>query len=368
MIYQITASADTTLYNFSNYPSQLDRLEQNTGLDEILELKKDIRLSNNIDYSRVLIKFNLNHISSSIVAGSSKTFAYSLKLEECQAEEIPMDFTVDIHAVSQSWDMGKGRYNDTPVTTVGASWKYKDSKETATVWNPSSASFTANTTGSGAYGGNWFLSPSQSVDFKYKSKNINANVTNIVNNWLDGTWTNNGFMIKLDETYETNSDELGYLKFFSKESSTIYVPRLLVKWDDSVWVTGSLTELTDENLFVYIKNVRTAYYIGDKIKFRVIGRKAYETYTYNTSFTASGVTEYLPTSSYYEIYDAQTNQSIIGPDTSYTKLSCDASGNYFNLWTDQLEPERYYGIKIKMVNANGTIYYKDNCLFKMLDN
>jgi hypothetical protein len=47
-------------------------------------------------------------------------------------------------------------------------------------------------------------------------------------------------------------------------------------------------------------------------------------------------------------------------DTTFTKVSCDNDGNYFKIYMDGLEPERYYKIIIKTILSDGeTIVIED---------
>jgi hypothetical protein len=40
---------------------------------------------------------------------------------------------------------------------------------------------------------------------------------------------------------------------------------------------------------------------------------------------------------------------VVDYDTSYTKISCDRISNYFDVYMNGLEPERYYKILIKTI-------------------
>ena len=68
------------------------------------------------------------------------------------------DTTLEVFAVSGSWDMGTGRFNDTPETDNGSSWRfmsYSGSRPWATTEpfeSYSTASFDSKTKG----GGTWY--------------------------------------------------------------------------------------------------------------------------------------------------------------------------------------------------------------------
>ena len=76
-----------------------------------------------------------------------------------------------------------------------------------------------------------------------------------------------------------------------------------------------------------------------------------------------------PSSSYYSILDAETNDVIV-PFGSGSQLSCDSSGNYFTLWMDGYQPERYYTLQFRVVTDEGTAdeldqYYDEGFTFKV---
>jgi hypothetical protein len=75
----------------------------------------------------------------------------------------------------------------------------------------------------------------------------------------------------------------------------------------------------------------------------------------------------LPTSSYYAIKDLDTNEYVIDFDSTYTKLSCDASGSYFTMYMNGLEPERYYTILIQTTINGSTIVFDNNYNFKVVN-
>ena len=166
------------------------------------------------------------------------------------------------------------------------------------------------------------------------------------------------------------------LKFFSRNTHTIYPPKLEVVWDDSKWVTGSLSALSSANLEdmnLYMRGFRPKYKENSKIKFRVIGRERFPERTYSSTQYSTGynTVKYLPSgSTYYEIKDAYT-EDVIVPFGDGTKVSCDSTGNYFNLWMNGLQAERFYRINYKVVSGSGTVdetvtYFDEKHSFKVV--
>ena len=120
MHYFVFPEIDTTLYEASG--------SGNTGLDEILEVQKTMSTSGgNIKVSRILIKFDISEISSSIVNGTISTDAkYYLNMYDAGSENLDTSQSLWAYPISQSWVEGQGTFNDNPQTLEGASWKYRD--------------------------------------------------------------------------------------------------------------------------------------------------------------------------------------------------------------------------------------------------
>ena len=350
MIYRITSSMDATIYG--------DNLSQNTGLDEILEIRKYQKDS--IFYSsRILTKFDLSNISASINDGTiSSSASFYLNMYVTDANEIPLDYKLYGHPVSESWEMGVGKFSYSPAITDGVSWKYKDTSS-GSEWL--TGSWASGTTGSfstsSAGGGTWYTASVVSQSYSYQKADLHLDVTAIVNNWLDNTIVNDGFILKRSGSDEESSSSLGSIKFFSKESNTIFQPTLEVRWDDSSYETGSVTPIISgstliDDINITMRRMRPKYHLAGKPRFRINPRELYPTKTFATS-SAQMTIKYLPTSSYYSVIDTNSGLELIPFDTDNTKMSCDENGNYFDLWMDQFEPERYYKILFKVIDDEG---------------
>lgn len=218
-------------------------------------------------------------------------------------------------------------------------------------------------------GGTWFTSSFSAgthytQSFTKATNNLDLPVTEYVNEWLNGTRSNNGFIVKKSKVDENSTTKFGSIKFFSSDTNTIYPPVLETRWDDSSFVTGSLEALTGDDIILYVKNLQQEYKETSKGKIRVFGRERYPTRTFST--TPLKTVKYLPSTSYYSVVDSQTEQVIIPFDTNYTKLSCDSSGNYFNFWFNGLQPERFYKFCFRVDQGNNIRYYDDNFYFKVV--
>ena len=375
MHYFEYASKDTTLYEESQ--------SLNSGLDEILEVRKDKNSDGSVIYvSRALIKFDLTYISQSVVDGLISSPTYYLNLYDANSQALNVSQKLYAYPVSQSWDMGSGRQDSNPIIEDGTSWRYRDNGTTQTQW---SSVYTGS-------GGTWYsgsdgqYSLEASQSFNHEPSDLRMDVTGIVNNWIysGSSYANEGFMLKRSGSIGNSDSSLpegdtthyGRFVFFSRDTHTIYQPKLEVVWNDSTWSTGSLSALTSDNLddmVLYMRGLRPEYKEASKVKFRVIGRERYPEKSYSTSGYSTGYTtaKYLPSgSTYYQIKDAYTEEIII-PFGSGSVVSCDSTGNYFNLWLNGLQSERFYRVEYKVVSGSGTAdetveFYDEKHTFKVV--
>ena len=362
MHYFTFGEKDTTLYENSG--------SLNTGLDEILEIRKDVSDSGDtVSATRALIRFNINYISSSIVTGNITNPKFYLNLYDANSHNLSTSQSLYAYPVSESWTMGDGRSYDNPITTEGASWKYRDGETDGSIWGEVSSS-----------GGTWIDGAGYvaSHSIGHSTADIRMNVTDIVNRWLEGTVPNEGFLVKrsgsnsLSGSDEGSTTRFGNLSFFSSDTHTKYPPTLETVWDDSKWSTGSLSALSQaniEDMTIYMKGLRPEYKEKSKVRFRLVGRERFPEKTYSTTPSNLTVKTLPSASSFYSIKDAETDDVIV-PYGSGSYISCDSNGNYFNLWLDGYQPERYYTIEYRVRSGSGTVdeidqYFDEGFTFKV---
>ena len=369
-VYKIFPTADTTLY--SGY------VNANTGLDEILDASTNFKVNNpqvngaNPQASRFLLQFSqteLEDIFDSKILDS--TWRADLKCYTANVTGLSSTNIINVNALAESWNMGTGKYLDLPETQNGSSWKYRN-YEGGTQWTTSS--FTTGTTGSynlttnstSAGGGVWYTGSEVSFNFSYYSDpDIKINVTDIVTNWSSSAFNNYGLIVRQSASQEfiDNIHEQTTLKYFSRDTHTIFPPELEFKWNDFSYSTGSLEVLNTLPATLTLSNNPGTFYSGSVNRFRVNARPTYPPKIYRTGSLYT--TNYaLPTESYYRIRDVYTNEVAIEYDSTYTKLSCDSTGSYFDLYLNGLQPERYYKIEIK-TTIGDTVLITDTGEFKI---
>ena len=263
------------------------------------------------------------------------------------------------------------------ISSIG---NYSVQGATSTTTSP----FAANTSGSliasgiTEGGGEWYTGNGFTATQQFlngDSLDVNLDVTSIVQKHsasLFGGQTyptginNNGFIVKQPEIIEKNtSSSFGEMQYFSTDTHTIYPPKLTFKWDDSSYSIGSGTVLNSGDIFLSLYNNKKTFQRKSKQRFRLTTRKRFPDRTFTTTSNYLNV-QYLPTTSYYSLRDGETDEVIIPFDTSFTKLSADSEGMYFDLYMEGLQPERYYKLMFRSDNSDGVQIFDEDYIFKIV--
>ena len=381
-VYKLFPTQDASIYSF--YPFM------NTGIDAIIEAG-----NLNVNYNpvpqvqRFIVQFDQDQITNIIntKVGVSKPFSSDLKCFIAQAQGVVMQTDMYAYAVSGSWNNGSGTYLDSPLTTNGVSWVSRNFSGSGdwllSGWDTYVTASFSGSENSG--GGNWFtgsndpnntnLTPYQTFNLRTE-KDIKLNVTDIVNVWYSssnslGGYTNianEGFIVKWENAVEFSMEDAiqPIMQFYSVDTNTIYPPVLEIKWDDQEFETGSLNEINSTDVFIALDNNPGVFYSESINRFRLNVRPEFPIRTYQTAsvFTTNN---YLNSNSLYAVKDLDTNEFVINFDNEYTKISCDAIGNYFDIYMNGLEPERYYKILVQTTISGSTIVKDDQYYFKVVN-
>jgi hypothetical protein len=362
--YFITASKDASIY--------LQQPFQNTGLDEILEVSK-VYYGNIKDVSRALIKFDFDTLSNKLNANEVEFDEVKLILKETESTEIPLRYEIEAYPISGSWEMGIGTRFDS-ITTAGVVWRYREG-DGKLDWFGGSGDFASGSDGTeDGRGGVWYTDVYASQSFDYQTADIDMDIKDIVENWLSGSIPNDGFILKyprekegfgdLSGDGEFDTNDYGQLKFFSKETNTIYQPKVRIGWDNQIFETGSLQPLQSDNPVIRIKNLKTDYKVNTINLFRLVGRDKFPLKTFTNKFPY-GDTLFLPIDTFYQIKDFASNDVII-PFSNFSKVSCDENGNFIKLDFTNWEADRVYKIEFKIIIDVVEYYFDNNYTFKLI--
>lgn len=379
-IYKLFPEKDAAIY--SAYPAM------NTGLDPILEVNNKVTdLNPTAQVARTLVKFDQDEIVNvldniaKVTASAGVVWDVDLNLYVAKASNVTIDSNIIVAPLSGSWNNGTGQYLDNNINGTGVSWKYTDfsgSNEWITAgWAPL---ITGSFSGSNnAGGGNWYTgsggypnipqSLTSSQEFSLRSnKDLKVGVRPAVEVWYSSSQdinaglieiSNEGFIVKWDNEFEfiTSSAITPQLSYYSVDTNTIYPPQLDIKWRDFDYNTGTLDVIDTPDLFVALDNNPGVFYSESINQFRLNVRPEFPVRTFKTSSLYT-VNNALPSESYYAIKDLDTNEFIVDFDSNFTKISCDNNSNYFDVYMNGLQPERYYKILIK-TTVNGSVLVKD---------
>ena len=378
-VYKLFPYKDATMYSL--YP------QMNTGIDPITTISNlNIAIDSNPQVARFLTEFVQEEIEDVInnkISGSQWDVNFRSFIATAQGVVESTDLSV--HPVAQFWYNGTGTYLDIPQTTDGCSWLSPNFYNSGIAWSSSgtdstdhyvTSSFNSSFTSAG--GGAWYYSGSDGTEYEVtqsfdtrSTKDLNVNVKTIVEKWYSGSFENNGFITKWENSVEFNENIQiqPVMQFYSVDTNTIYPPQLEFKWDDyNTVLTGSATGsiVTTTNLATSLAE-NPGYFTPESVnRFRFNLAPKYPKPVWTTSSLFTEV-NYLPTSSCYAIKDLDTNEFVIDYDTTYTKLSSDVNGNYFDVYMNGLEPERYYKICIKTHINGSTLILDDNYYFKVVN-
>jgi hypothetical protein len=317
----ITPIKDATIYSQS--------VNLSTGVDEILEVGKGSMGNYPI---RSLLQFDLSAFN---MVPSSASF--ELQLFIANATNLNVTQSLVVSNVVSPWNEGTGYAGqDTFQLPDGVTWNSQ----------PNTGSLNTITTAT---------TPIKDMVF---------DVTSIVQAQLTGP--SSGLMIQFPINDENNPLNKGNIKFFSKDTHTIYAPILVAKWNDQVYQTGSLSAYPQTNLLVTPATLKPTYTLGETVRVDFSVRPAIPTKTFGTQFTQYLGNSYLPTSSYYSIVDDYTGKVIVPFDDS-SRISCDGTSSYCVFRVENMYPRRFYRLKVRVDHNGLSEIFDAGYIFKVTD-
>lgn len=362
MIWSIPAIQDTTIYESDPY--------RNAGLDQVHELIKGGDSSTmDLTESRILIKFDISSLNSILNENNINIndISASLKLYTVQEFELPQTYSIQAKPLAASWTNGTGLYQLPAGTqaasslTDGATWVSTAGSGSVT-WDSISIPNTGLQYNSTPGGGCWYTNSVVSQSFSFKSNDsVDIDVTNIVKNWRNNVYTNNGFAVSFAHN-EISASNYPYtsIQLYSSDTHTVYEPHLYISWTGSItYNTGSISPMRyEDEPIMYVKSFRGEYPKDTKARILIGTRPKYPrpAFTQNSTFE---VQKALPKESYYQIKDAHNNNVII-PYSNATKINTNISGSWFDFYTTMLYPERFYKFEVKAIFDGITEYFNSN--------
>jgi len=252
-IKRYSCTKDTTITNAFK-ENMLDRGEEsNMGASDIAEVFSIFgqATSSSIEKSRVLFQFDVDSIiadreATSIPTSGSVNF-YMRVFNAPHAQTLPRQFTLQVLPVSSSWTEGIGLDMET----------YSDEGQASWLSSSLNISWTSE-------GGDYLGSPQFEQFFDEGTEDLEIDITNLVESWIDETTENKGVLVKLSGSQEDGSEERSYYtkRFFARGTEFFFKkPVLEARWQSSksddrgdFYFSSSLASEEDNTNKLYLYN------------------------------------------------------------------------------------------------------------------
>jgi len=257
------ASADTTITNAFKANNLIRGVSGNMGQSDVLEVFSlyDDDENSSHEYSRILIKFPVDDIANdrndtSIPASGSVSF--KLKLFNAPTNKpLATDYTLTVLPISGTWDEGRGLDMEEYTDIDTANWINR-------------ASSSSGTSSWATSGGDTHATPSYNQNFT-GVENLDVDVTSLVEQWISGSKNNDGFLIKLSSSLESDDASYYTKQFFARGSQFFFKrPIIEAQWNSArkdqrgaFYASSSLSDNNNNVIYLYnrvrgqLKNIPT---------------------------------------------------------------------------------------------------------------
>ena len=267
-IKKYVAEKDNTITNALGTDLKTRMTGSNMGAADILEVFSIYgqQTTSSAELSRALVQFPISTISADRTAGSipaSGSVNFFLRLFNARhSEQLPENFTVNVLAVSASWQEGSGldmeSYTDKTKDKIeGSNWINRLS---STAWASIGGDYHSSSYAAGV------SMPNHTFTFDEGYEDMLLDVTQTVEEWLAGTHSNYGFGVFLTSSQEafTTASSANVLlnaagskrsyytkRFFSRSSEFFFKkPAIEARWDS--------TKKDDRGAFYYSSSLAPA--------------------------------------------------------------------------------------------------------------
>jgi len=273
-IARYSASIDTTIVNAFEADLTTRGTGSNMGYADSLEIfsiygqESGSTTGQSQELSRALIKFPISEISADRTAGNipvSGSVSFYLRMYNAEHPfTLPQGFNLVVAPVSSSWTEGTGLDMDEYQDIGAANWV---SASTTAAWT--------------SIGGDYLTASNYNVSFDKGYEDIELDVSQIVEEWIDSNFNNYGFGIRLtasQEAYYSSSTGLNtanlihnpqgatqsyYTKKFFARSTEFFFKRPVIeaRWDsrvtddrENIFYSSSLAPAEDNLNKLYLYN------------------------------------------------------------------------------------------------------------------
>ena len=251
------AKIDNTITNAFEENLTTRGTGSNMGASDILEVFSIFAQANSssAEEARALIKFNATASTDSITADrtagvipASGSVSFYLRMFNAKhGQTLPKNFTMDVSAISGSWEEGTGLDMEA----------YKDKDESN--WINRVASSSAGTHAWATQGGDYYTDASSSFSASFTSgvEDLEVDITTLVEQWANsagnvlGSKDDEGVGVFLSSTYSGESRSYYTKKFFGRGTEFFFKkPYIEARWDSAT--------KDDRGTFFYSSSLATA--------------------------------------------------------------------------------------------------------------
>ena len=268
-IKRYIAAKDTSITNAFRASLATRGTGSSMGLSDVSEVFSIYgqSTSTSLEKTRILTQWNITDIQTdrtaeTIPASGSVDFYLHL-YNTPHAFTLPREFTLVVHAVSRSWDEGRGLDMEEYSDEGYANWIVASSGNSGlTNWTTEGGDYHT-----GAYVAGSTL-PFYSQEFPLGTEDLEINITSLVEEWLGAgaapALQNYGVGVFLTSSQEDGSQERSFYtkKFFARGTEFFYKrPIIEARWDSAkkddagnFYLSSSLADATDNLNTLYLYN------------------------------------------------------------------------------------------------------------------
>lgn len=209
-IRRYVANKDNTITNAYQENLTTRATSANMGASDILEVFSIYGQANSssLEASRILIDFPIADIIQDRnlkKIGESGSVEFILKLSNAvHGQSTPSNFDLIISPVSSSWEEGYGLDMETYTDKGVSNW------------------ISASSTSPWINAGGDILATELKQNFFHGTEDLNLDITNLVENWINGSIQANGLLIKLTGSQENSNESFYTKKFFGRGSEFFF--------------------------------------------------------------------------------------------------------------------------------------------------
>ena len=223
-IKRYIANKDTTITNAFKSDLTNRGTDANMGESDSLEVFSIYAQASpdSQEKARILVQFPIEQISTDRGLGNlppSGSVSFIMKLSNAvHPFTVPRRFTLVTNPISGSWDEGYGLDMESYTDTGYANWI---SSSQTIAWDNE--------------GGDYYEDIEASQFFEDGLEDLELDITDIVEQWVDGSIENNGLIVRLSSSYEEADTSYYTKRFFAKGSEFFYKrPWIEARFDATV--------------------------------------------------------------------------------------------------------------------------------------